>query len=184
MFDDFLKTVSTEIGVVLNSVKAENAAELVQSILKAQRIIVYGAGRVGLACKGFAMRLGHLGIEAYTVGDSTIPPVGKGDLVIVASSSGETQSVYDVAVLAKARGAHVAAITAIPYSRIAKMAESLLVIKAPTKFGPIEGIDSIQPMASLFEQSLQIFFDIIVLMLMKETHQTHYDLWARHANLD
>lgn len=184
MFHDILNIVTTEIGVVLNIVEEENVAELVQSILKSRRVVVHGAGRVGLACKGFSMRLGHLGKEANVVGDSTIPPIGKGDLLIVASSSGETQTVLDVALQGKKSGAHVAVITAMPDSRIAKLADSLVVLKAPTKFGPMEGVNSIQPMASLFEQCLQVFFDIMVLLLMEETRQSHDDLWARHSNVD
>ena len=184
MFYDFLRIVTSEIGLVLNTVKEDNATDLVQSILKARRVVVHGAGRVGLACKGFSMRLGHLGREAYTVGDSTVPSIGKGDLLVVASSSGETQTVYDVALLGKKNGAHVTVITAVPDSRMARLADSLVVLKAPTKFGPMEGVNSIQPMASLFEQCLQVFFDIIVLLLMKETLQSHDDLWTRHSNVD
>lgn len=184
MFHKLVGKVTSEITRVLGTVEEQKVMELVQSILEARQIVLCGAGRVGLACKGFAMRLGHLGITAFATGDSTIPSVGKGDLLIVGSSSGETQTVYDVAVLAKKKGAHVVLITANPDSRMGKLADSVVVLRAPTKFGRGKGDDSIQPMATLFEQCLQIVFDIVVLLLMEKTNQGPKDLWERHTNLD
>ncbi|MBI5473096.1 MAG: SIS domain-containing protein [Ignavibacteriae bacterium] len=184
MFRDLVETITAEIRLALHDVSDEQVGGLVGLILGARRIVVHGAGRVGLACRGFAMRLGHVGRSVFTVADSTIPPLGKGDILIVGSSSGETQTVYDVAVLGKRTGAHLVVITAKQDSRLGKLADVLILLNAPTKFGPTEGRTSIQPMASLFEQSLQIFFDALVLQLMKATNQTHADLWARHSNLD
>ncbi len=184
MFHEFAGKVTSEISRVLDDVEEQKVMELVQSILEAQHIVLCGAGRVGLACKGFAMRLGHLGKTAFTIGDSTIPSVGKGDLVIVGSSSGETQTVYDVAALGKKKGTHVVLITASPDSRMGTLADSVVVLHAPTKFGHRQGDDSIQPMATLFEQCLQIVFDIVVLILMEKTRQSPDELWARHTNLD
>ena len=184
MFPELAGKVTSEIARVLDDVDEKKITELVQSILGAQHIVLCGAGRVGLACKGFAMRLGHLGKTAFTIGDSTIPSVGKGDLVIVGSSSGETQTVFDVAVLGKSKGTRVVLITANPDSRMAKLADSVLILHTPTKFGTRQGDVSVQPMATLFEQCLQIVFDVVVLMLMQKTHQRPEDLWARHTNLD
>jgi 6-phospho-3-hexuloisomerase len=184
MFQEFAKKVIAEIKPVFDSVKDQQVSDLVRDILAASQIIVGGAGRVGFACRGFAMRLGHLGMRSFSSGDSTLPHVGQGDLLILGSSSGETQTVYDIAVLGKKNGARVVVITANPDSPMGKLADAVIMLNAPTKFGPREGSNSIQPMASLFEQSLQIFFDCVVLLLMKDTEQSHDDLWARHANLD
>ena len=184
MFHELARKVTSEIALVLDTVEEEKVIELVQSILEARQVVLVGAGRVGLACKGFAMRLGHLGKTAFTIGDSTVPSVGKGDLLIVGSSSGETQTVYDVAALGKKKGTHIVLITANPDSRMGKLADSVVVLRAPTKFGRGKGDDSIQPMATLFEQCLQIIFDMMVLLLMEKTNQGPKDLWARHTNLD
>jgi 6-phospho-3-hexuloisomerase len=184
MFHELAKKVTTEISGVLHDVREQDARALLQSILQKQRIVVAGAGRVGLACKGFAMRLGHLGLSAFTPNDSTIPPIGANDLLVVGSSSGETQTVYDVALNAKRNGASVVAITADADSRIATLADMVIALNAPTKFGTTKGGSSIQPMATLFEQSLQVLFDVVILMLMKEMGCTHEDMWRRHSNVD
>ena len=52
---------------------------LIKEISKAKKIVVCGAGRVGMATRGFGMRLGHLGLKAYTLGDSTVPSIEKGE---------------------------------------------------------------------------------------------------------
>ncbi len=184
MFHDLVKKVTAEIGFVLDTVSEKQVTELVHGILNANKIVVYGAGRVGMACKGFSMRLGHLGRTSFTLGDSTVPSIGKGDLLLLSSGSGETQTVYDIAGLGKKNGARVTLITSRPDSTIGKLADSIVTLKAPTKIGPIEGLKSIQPMATLYEQCLQVFFDTVVLLLMEETRQDHDDLWARHSNLE
>jgi 6-phospho-3-hexuloisomerase len=184
MFHDLAKQVTNEITACLNDIDENLVAELVLSILGARQIVVHGAGRVGLACRGFAMRLGHVGLNAFTVTDATVPPLAKGDLLIIGSSSGETQTVYDVAVHGKKNGAQVVVVTANTESRMASVADTTIFINAPTKFGPTEKCSSIQPMATLFEQCVQLLFDVVVLLLMNETNQTHNDLWVRHSNLD
>ncbi|MBX2992605.1 MAG: SIS domain-containing protein [Bacteroidetes bacterium] len=184
MYHHLIETVTSEIRLVLDAVEEERVRQLAQSILSARTIVVHGAGRVGLSCKAFSMRLGHLGRTAYVATDSTVPPVGSGDLVIVASSSGETQTTFDVGDMAKKNGAQIGVITATTQSRIGGLADVLIELKTQTKSGPTEGRTSIQPMATLFEQSLQILFDLLVLMLMSETHRSHADMWSRHSNID
>jgi 6-phospho-3-hexuloisomerase len=184
MFHELAKTITTEIVGVLDGVTDSDAVALVRAIKNARCIVVVGAGRVGLVCKAFAMRLGHLGFVAFTPSDSTASPIGNGDVLIVGSSSGETQTIYDVCMLGKTNGAYVIAITADTESRMAKVADAVVELQTPTKFGVTKGIGSIQPMATLFEQSLNIVFDIVVLMLMDETRQNRDDLWKRHTNLD
>ena len=44
-----------------------------------------GAGRSALALKMVAMRLRHLGLDAYVAGETISPALGEGDLLLVAS---------------------------------------------------------------------------------------------------
>ncbi|MER3523863.1 MAG: hypothetical protein C4326_07280 [Ignavibacteria bacterium] len=184
MFRELVKQVLGEIVSALESVTDAEAEAVVSALLDAEKIVVHGAGRVGLACKGFAMRLAHLGLHAFSVTDAAVPPVGKNDVVLLASSSGETQTVYDVEALGKQHGARIVLVTGSPKSRMTALADHTILVKAQTKFGPSDDAQSIQPMATQFEQSLQVFFDVLVLMLMRRTRQAHSDLWNRHSNLD
>jgi len=184
MYKKYYTKVLEEINFVLGSVNENEVTSLVNQIIKANRVIVHGAGRVGMAIRGFGMRLGHLGYNAYTLGDSTVPGISENDLLIVASGSGETQTVYDIAMLGKNNGSHLAVITGNRDSRMGKIADTVVVMKAPSKTKSVEGFKSIQPMTTLNEQCLGILFDTIVLILMEKTNETHETMWARHSNLE
>ena len=178
--DNILK----EIGEVLSSVDGDEVKDLVNSLTAANKIVVCGAGRVGMATRGFGMRLGHLGLDAHTLGDSTVPAIGKGDLFLVSSGSGETQTIYDLAQIAKNNEATLILVTGNPDSKIGLIADKIVQINAPSKTKVVDGFSSIQPMTTLNEQCLGIFFDAVVLKLMDKMGETHESMWKRHSNLE
>ena len=173
-----------EIETVLSKVDNNQAERLIDEILEAQKIVVCGAGRVGMAIRGFGMRLGHLGLQAYTLGDSTVPGIGEGDLLIVASGSGETQTIFDLVSIASKNKSKIAAITGSPESRIGQLADVIVKITAPSKTKAVDNFISVQPMTTLNEQCLGLFFDAVSLKLMDRMGETHYSMWARHSNLE
>ena len=85
--------ILNEIKTVLDSIDEEQVDKLIDLIESSDKIVGYGAGRMGLSLKAFMMRLNHLGIDAYYLGDTYIPPLTEYDLVIVSSGSGETSMV-------------------------------------------------------------------------------------------
>ncbi len=179
-----IESILSEIKSVLEQIDENQVSGLRDEILTAKKIVVCGAGRVGMAIRGFGMRLGHLGLRAFTLGDSTVPGIGPGDLLLVASGSGETQTIYDLVAIAKKNGTKVALVTGNVESRMGKLADLIVEIKAPSKTKPVDGLVSIQPMTTLNEQSLGIFFDALVLELMEKMGETHDTMWARHSNLE
>jgi len=179
-----VEKILKEIHAVLKSVDNNQVERLAKGILEAKKIVAAGAGRVGMAVRGFAMRLGHMGLETWMLGDATVPGISKGDMLLVASGSGETQTIYDLVEIAKKNGASVALVTGNPESRMGKLADIIVQIKAPSKTKAIEGFSSIQPMTTLNEQCLGIFFDALVLILMDKKKETHDSMWARHSNLE
>lgn len=176
--------ILAEISWVLGKVKQEEVEAFLREIDHAHTIVACGAGRVGMAVRGFAMRLGHLGKHVHMLGDATVPALGKGDLLIVASGSGETQTVYDIVEIAHKNGARIALVTGNSNSRMGKLAHTVIRLSAPSKTKQVEGFTSSQPMTTLNEQCLGILFDSMVLMLMSEMGETHDSMWARHSNLE
>lgn len=183
-----VKSILSEIDRVLSVVDESQVDILVSKIVELDKdsgkIVVCGAGRVGMAIRGFGMRLGHFGYRAFTLGDSTVPGIGKGDLFIVASGSGETQTIFDLVEIAKKNGAFVALVTGNPESRMGKLADTIVQLQAPSKTKAVEGFTSVQPMTTLNEQCLGIFFDAVVLEIMEKTGETHDTMWERHSNLE
>lgn len=94
---------------------------LIAKIKASRRVFVCGTGRSGLMLKAFAMRLMQLGLTSYVVGETTTPSIGKGDLLIVASASGETASVCMTAQSALKQGAELAIITSAQKSTLGKI---------------------------------------------------------------
>lgn len=184
MFSKKILIILKEMATVLSGVDEHQITAFLTEILKAQTIVVCGAGKVGLMARTFAMRLGHLGLKAYTLGDSTLPGIREGDLLLVCSGSGETQTIYDLAVIGKKNGARLALVTGNPDSRIGRLADTVVKMQAPSKTKPVEGFISIQPMTTLNEQCLLIFFDALVLILMNKMGESHDTMWARHSNLE
>ena len=152
---------------------------------QAQEVFCAGAGRSGFQVKGFAMRLMHMGINSYVVGETCTPNIRENGLLVICSGSGETKSLVNHANKAKEVGAKIALITINPESTIAKLADVVVEISAPSPKSAKQGdIKSIQPMGSLFEQSEGIFMDISIMMLMEKRNLDSDTMFGRHANME
>ncbi|MBE2294960.1 MAG: 6-phospho-3-hexuloisomerase [Phycisphaerales bacterium] len=182
---EYAAEVVKELGWTLSHIPASDAEQLAEKIISANKILVAGAGRSGLAMKAFAMRLAHMGLEAYVVGETITPNFAQGDLLLIGSGSGETGSLISMAEKAKKIGGNIALITILLESSIGQLANITVKIPAPTpKATGAESWTSIQPMGSLFEQSLLIFLDIVILKLMEEMTNDSANMFKRHANLE
>ncbi len=182
---EYAVEIVNELGRTLAHISADETERLAEKIIKSKKILVAGAGRSGLAMKAFAMRLGHMGLEAYVVGETMTPNFEEADLLLIGSGSGETGSLVSMAGKAKKIGGSLALVTTLPESSIGKLADITVKIPAPTpKASGAEAWTSIQPMGSLFEQSLLIFLDIIILKLMEEMGNDSTNMFKRHANLE
>ena len=181
----YISQILDELGKTVGHVCNDSAEKLADAIIDAQRVFVAGAGRSGLAMKSFAMRLMHLGFDTYVVGETVTPSITEKDLLLIGSGSGSTSSLVTSANKAHAIGATICLVTIDANSSIGKLAEVILTISAPTpKIDRDLGFRSVQPMGSLFEQSLLLILDAIVLRLMGKTGKTPELMFTRHANLE
>ncbi|MBQ16737.1 MAG: 6-phospho-3-hexuloisomerase [Planctomycetaceae bacterium] len=177
--------IAEEIGATVRRVDDEAASRLVEALAETPRVFVAGAGRSGCAVRAFAMRLAHLGLSAHVVGETTTAALAAGDLLVVGSGSGSTGSMVAIAQKAAALGGRIALVTIREGSPIGELAEIQLCVPAPTPKldGPDEA-SSIQPMGSLFEQSLLVVLDAVVLGLMDRLASDPGTMFSRHANLE
>ncbi len=163
-------------------------------IMEANNIFVTGAGRSGLAAKAFAMRLMHLGLSSYVVGETISPAINADDCIIAISGSGETNTIVSAAKIAKNRGSKVLAVTSYPDSTLGQLADGHLLVKGRTKKEvddenymkrQIHGnYTSLTPLGTAFELTTLVFLDAIVSELMEKMEQTESDLKARHTVLE
>lgn len=170
-----------------NALKIDDAqaAQFISQIKSAKHIFLQGAGRSGIAIRGFANRLLHLGFCVSIVGEISSPHTKPGDLVIIGSGSGETGSLVSLAQKAVANGVDVALVTMKTNSTIGRLAKSVLVLPGTVKEenDRKEGAFS-QPMGSAFEQLCFITYDAIILELMAQLGETSDSMFKRHADLE
>ena len=158
-----------------------------------RKVLVMGAGRSGLVARAFAMRLMHLGFNAYVLGDTIVPSIRPNDLVIAISGSGMTKLVITAAETAKAVGAKIVAITSYPESPLAKLADVVVEIPGRTKIAKstdyfarqILGIhEPLAPLGTLFEITTMVFLDSVIVELMHRLGKEEEDLRRSHANIE
>jgi 6-phospho-3-hexuloisomerase len=132
------------------------------------------------------MRLMHLGKTVYVAGETTTPSIAATDLLILGSGSGRTASLLAMAEQARRRGAQVLLFTTDAGSPLAELSDLRVVIPAPSFRITDETHDSIsiQPLGTLFEQSMFILCDSLILRLMQRTEVSAAQMFERHANLE
>ena len=196
-----MEIMKTSIRAILDNIESaqefldEQAIEDFEDIIiNSKNIFVTGAGRSGLAAKAFAMRLMHLGLSAYVVGETISPAIYEDDCIVAISGSGETNTIVSAAKIAKNRGSKVLALTSYPESTLGQLADSFILVKGRTKKEvddenymkrQIHGnYTSLTPLGTAFELTTLVFLEAIVSELMEKMHQTESDLKARHTVLE
>ncbi|HEY6521106.1 MAG TPA: SIS domain-containing protein [Roseiarcus sp.] len=163
----------------------ENALDgMIETIVAAKRIVVFGLGREGLQMRGFAMRLFHMGRDVSVWGDMTTPALGAGDLFIASAGPGDLPTAQTLVEIARKAGARTALVTAQPGGELAKHADIVTVIPAQTMANDEGGKLSVLPMGSLFETAQMIVFELIILKLRPRFNETSETMRARHTNLE
>jgi 6-phospho-3-hexuloisomerase len=182
--NEYSLQIVKELERTLSRVDASIGEEIVDRIIDANRVFIAGAGRSQLMLRGFAMRLMHLGLTAYVMGETVTPAIEKGDLLIIGSGSGETTSLVKAAEKAKSLGVELVLITIFSDSSIGKIADTILRVNAPTSKADSE-FTSIQPGGSCFEQSMLLICDATVLRVAEKLKlDANENLKLRHANLE
>ncbi|MDI6859360.1 MAG: 6-phospho-3-hexuloisomerase [Methanocellales archaeon] len=187
-----MKMMGAHVINAVDELKDDQIREVIDHILSARKIFVIGAGRSGLVGRAFAMRLMHLGLRVFVVGETITPAVEKGDLLVVISGSGETQSVVDLAKIGKYLGAKMISITSNPKSKAARHADVLIVLGKRVKADEMDYLErqvrgthrSLAPLGTLFEITSMVFLDGIIAALMEITKKREMDLKLRHATLE
>lgn len=179
-----LPLIAAELSAVLQRAGlGDDIARLADAVAGAPATFLLGAGRSGLALRMTAMRLMHLGFDAYVVGDTTTPAIQAGELLLTASGSGTTASILRAAESADHVGAQIAAFTTAPASPLAQLAHVVVEIPAAGKLDR-SGTASQQYAGSLFEQAVVLLGDALFHELWQRSGRTADELWPRHANLE
>jgi 6-phospho-3-hexuloisomerase len=192
---EMMQLMGSRIRRIAKEITDKDVETFLAEILRAKRIYVMGAGRSGLVAKAFAMRLMHLGLQAYVVGETITPALNTDDMMVVFSGSGRTKTIADIAETAHDIGAHICLITSNADSRIGKLATCNVVIQsfrddvkddaAEFEIRQMLGDHkSFAPLGTLFETASMVFADAVISRLMEITKTDESALQHRHANIE
>lgn len=183
--NEIARVGATQLSDCVSKVSDAQLRSLIEAICGAKKVYVYGAGRSLLMLRCLAMRLMHLGLTSYVVGDTTTPAFGPDDLLIVASGSGSTMSVVNMAKKAKDLGGALAVLTIKSESALGSMADVLVEVPAYTDKVAYADLERpLMPGGSLFEQSVLLLGDALVLPISEHQNIPTDHAFALHANLE
>ena len=192
---NMMSLMASRIDAIAQMIATGEIDAFLNAILDAKRIYVMGAGRSGLVAKSFAMRLMHMGLTAYVVGETITPAIGEGDLIVAFSGSANIKTIVDIAETAKSLGVTVALISSNPESRSWKIADYIikhetqpdLVTRDHHKNSMRQMLGehrSFAPLGTIFETTSLIFGDAVISTLMDMTKTEESDLKRRHTNIE
>ncbi|MFQ6131261.1 MAG: 6-phospho-3-hexuloisomerase [Armatimonadota bacterium] len=173
--------VAAEAVAALANCPEQAAEDVLAAILRADRVFLTGQGRTGLIARAFAQRLMQLGLRCFVVGDTTTPAIGRSDVLVACSGSGETSLTLKLVEQAKGLGATVVAVVGRADCSLADLADVAAVITDPRQDA---SDDSILPLGSRFELALFVFLEVLLLRLMRRLRVSEADMRSRHANLE
>lgn len=172
-----LEYILGRIEKAVSSIDSSKVDAFIESLLSSKTIFIYGSGRSGLVGQFFAVRLVQLGLDVHFVGDMTTPIIGKDDLTILISRTGETMSAVQTANIARRVGSKVISVTSFRSSKLAHASNSVISLPFDDDSESAEHA----PLGTLFEESVNIFFDSIVPTLMKKLNMDEQAMRKRHA---
>jgi 6-phospho-3-hexuloisomerase len=180
------KAMMDEVEKNFLQVNDQEIDGLIELIEKANRIFFFSQGREMVMLSAFAMRVFHMGYDAYVVGEPHVPPIEKGDLLVMSLGMGASAWVRASMALietAKKVGATVAALSANP-ELVPQEVDYTVYIPGQTMFNGPDAMISIQPLGSAYEQAELITLDYTVKRMMERNNWIESDLSSRHANLE
>lgn len=190
----YVETIVAHLQEAAEELSAEELEGFIEALQSGRRIFVMGAGRSGLVAKAFAMRLMHLGLTTFVVGETTTPALDENDTVVAISGSGRTRSILELGRTAKEIGARLALVTSRRDSPMAKMATVVLRVKGPPPRPQIPAdyekrqlrgeYRSLAPLGTLFETAAMVVLDGVIAHLMERRGVSEKELKARHAVLE
>lgn len=183
-YNGTVKEMLVEINEALGAIDQEAVEKFVAALLDAEQVYFVGVGRVLLSLQAMCKRLAHLGLKTHYVGEITEPAITEKDLLVVGSGSGGSLFPLGIAKKAHGIGAKIVHIGSNPNSEMKDLCEFMVRIPVRTKNYLEDEIDSVQPMTSLFEQSLLLFGDVVAKMIIDERKIDMKSLWRYHANLE
>lgn len=194
-YKKYSRAIIKEHEKVFGLLDMEQLKAFMDAIINANRIFLHGTGREGISLRSFAMRLAHLGKQAYWLMDDTTVGMHEGDLFLITDGRGDVGIHRRIVGQASKTGAKIAMLTCLPEGNLARnyadyllfvhatvyMAEAVDDLKSPKQH---DVAATIQPMGNQYEQHLYLLLDVITILLKDELGMTYEDMEKNHRNIE
>lgn len=171
--------VLEEITTSFMKIDQNKIDELVKCVLDAERIFLYGEMREDIPMQGFCMRLNHLGLTAYRVGDLCTPAMKYKDLLIISCASGQSE-IGEIYIKSAGQAGAKVILLEDSSANSGQEPDTVITIPVPDNIG--ENV-SIQPYGALYEQVLWLILDYAELLLQDFVGGDEMQRVNRHANI-
>lgn len=195
-----LERATDELRGSVLEIDAGSVQRAVELLSRARHVATYGVGREGLAMRGFAMRLHHLGVFSHVsvVGDVTACPLDAGDVLVVSAGPGFFPTVDAIVRTALRAGACVICVTAHPAGATPSQCDLVVHVPARTMadghaelsggseecVGRVADGMGVLPMGSAYEGALFVLFEVMVYQLRTFKKVDEETMRSRHTNLE
>ena len=195
---DLMLMMAARIEEVARSIDQNQIECFLSEINTAERIFVLGAGRSGFVAKSFGMRLMHLGMNAFVVGETVTPAFHPRDLLIAFSGSGKTKAVLEACETTRQIGGDLCLITGTRDSPMIELATCVVYLKTDEESihtgsdqfairqlkGEHRSLSTPStPLGTIFETSAMIFADSVISSLIELKHCSIEEIRQRYANM-
>ena len=191
--EEILRGVSRAINAI-DPGKVETLLDtLLYTKMGGKKALILGAGRSGLVGRAFAMRLMHVGIDVYVMGETITPAIGEGDIVIIISGSGSGAMSTTAAHMAKRLGSLIFAVTSYPDSELAQISDHVIVVSGREAVAEESDYqsrqllgehESLAPMGTLFEDTCMVFLDGLIAELMIRLEVSEVSMKKKHSTIE
>jgi len=191
--EEILRGVSRAINAIDPGQVETLLDTLLYTKMGGKKALILGAGRSGLVGKAFAMRLMHVGIDVYVMGETITPAIGEGDIVIIISGSGSGAMSTTAAHMAKRLGSMIFAVTSYPDSELAQISDHVIVVSGREAVAEESDYqsrqllgehESLAPMGTLFEDACMVFLDGLIAELMVRLEVSEVSMRKKHSTIE
>ncbi|HIJ15563.1 MAG TPA: SIS domain-containing protein, partial [Methanosphaera sp.] len=89
IYNDAVSDILENVSKITQTVSQDEINQMIDMIVNVDHVFIMGLGRSGLVAKAFGMRLMHLGLNVYIVGETITPAITDKDCLVAISGSGE-----------------------------------------------------------------------------------------------
>jgi len=191
--EEILRGVSRAINAIDPGQVETLLDTLLYTKIEEKKALILGAGRSGLVGRAFAMRLMHVGIDVYVMGETITPAIGEGDIVIIISGSGSGAMSTTAAHMAKRLGSLIFAVTSYPDSELAQISDHVIVVSGREIVAEESDYqsrqllgehESLAPMGTLFEDACMVFLDGLIAELMIRLEVSEVSMRKKHSTIE